>query len=453
MWLTIEVPSQAPLVVEVVGPKATIGSDPACDIVIADDEISPKHAELRELDDGRAEIEDLDSGAGTWVGGVRLGGPATLEGGERLRIGRTELISSLERPDPTERALTRRENLQRLVTQSRRATVLASAAVAIAVIAVVLAAAGVFSSAGNESVGLSPTEIVNLARPSTAIVVALGGGARNGNGTGWVLDAEEGLIVTNAHVVDAGETFQVGAEGDSQEADAVGVSPCDDLAVLEASETEGLEALTLGSQATLSEGDPVVAVGYPANASPDDELAATEGIVSVVEQTFDIPNDPSVQLYPNVIQTDAAINAGNSGGPLLDVNGALVGVNTLVYRGRRGEVEGQNYAIGVDRVAEVLTDLREGDSQAWLGFAFAPLPQAVASRQGLPAGLIVTSVVPGTPAADEGIQSGRSIVVGVDGEPVASFREYCDAVEGLNGQTVKFNLLEPDGPRVIDLEL
>ena len=394
MWLTIEVPSQAPLVVEVVGPKATIGSDPACDIVIADDEISPKHAELRELDDGRAEIEDLDSGAGTWVGGVRLGGPATLEGGERLRIGRTELISSLERPDPTERALTRRENLQRLVTQSRRATVLASAAVAIAVITVV-----------------------------------------------------------NAHVVDAGETFQVGAEGDLQEADVVGVAPCDDLAVLEASETEGLEALTLGSQATLSEGDPVVAVGYPANASPDDELAATEGIVSVVEQTFDIPNDPSVQLYPNVIQTDAAINAGNSGGPLLDLNGALVGVNTLVYRGRRGEVEGQNYAIGVDRVAEVLTDLREGDSQAWLGFAFAPLPQAVASRQGLPAGLIVTSVVPETPAADEGIQSGLSIVVGVDGEPVASFREYCDAVEGLNGQTVKFNLLEPDGPRVIDLEL
>lgn len=454
MWLTIEVPSQAPLIVEVVGPKATIGSDPACDIVIADDEISPKHAELSELGDGRLEIEDLDSRAGTWVGGVRLGGPATLEGGERLRIGRTDLIPSLERPDPTERALTRRENLQRLVTQSRRATVLASAAVAIAVIAVILAAAGVFTNGvNNESDGLSPTEIVDLARPGTAIVVALGGGSRNGNGTGWVLDAEEGLIVTNAHVIDAGETFQVGAEGDLEGAEIVAVAPCEDLAVLKTAETEGFEALTLGSQATLSQGDPVVAVGYPANASPDDELAATEGIVSVVEQAFDIPNDPSIQLYPNVIQTDAAINAGNSGGPLLDVNGALVGVNTLVYRGRRGEVEGQNYAIGVDRVSDVLTDLREGDSQAWLGFAFSPLPQALATRQGLPAGLIVTSVVPGTPASDEGIESGRSIVVGVDGDPVTSFREYCEAVEGLNGQSVEFNILEPGGPRIIELEL
>src|SRR5688572_853418 len=143
MWLTIEVPSQAPLVVEVEGERTTIGSDPGCDIVIADDEISPEHIACRKLEDGRLEVEDSDSRTGTWVGGVRLGGPATLEGGERLRIGRTDLISSLERPDPTERALSRRENLQRLVSQSRRATVLATAAVAIAVIAVVLALAGV----------------------------------------------------------------------------------------------------------------------------------------------------------------------------------------------------------------------------------------------------------------------------------------------------------------------
>ena len=454
MWLTIELPSQEPLVVEVEG-ASTIGSDPTCDIVIADEEISPRHAELRKLADGRLEIEDLNSKSGTWVGGVRLGGPATLEGGERLRIGRTELVSSLERPDPSERALTRREAMQRMVTESHRALLLATAAVAIAVIAVVLAAAGVFSSGGggDDQDRLSPAEIVDLARPSTAIVVALGGGARSGNGTGWVLDEEEGLIVTNAHVVDAGEAFQVGTEDSLTDAEIVGVAPCDDLAVLKTEETEGLEAIDLGSQESISQGDQVVAVGYPTNASPDDELQATEGIVSVVQQTFDVPNDPFVQLYPNVIQTDAPINPGNSGGPLIDTQGKLVGVNTIIFRGRRGEIEGQGYAIGVDRAAEVVADLRDGDSQAWLGFAFRPLPTEQASRQGLAPGLLVTAVVPGTPAADQGLVGGRAIVVGVNGDPVQSFREYCDAVEGLNGETVEFNILEPEGARVIELEL
>ena len=453
MWLTIEVPSQAPLVVEIEGALSTIGSDSDCDIVIADEEISARHVELRRLDDGRLEIEDLDSRTGTWVGGVRLGGPATLEGGEQLRIGRTELTASLERPDPSdERSLSRRATVQRLASQSQRATLLASAAVAIAALAVVLAAAGVFSGNGGTD-ALSPAEIVDLARPGTALVVALGGGARSGNGTGWVLDAEEGLIVTNAHVVDAGETFQVGTEDRLSDAEVVGVAPCDDLAVLRASETEGLESLALGTQDSISQGDQVVAVGYPGNASPDDELQVTEGIVSVVEQTFDVPSDPFVQLYPNVIQTDAPINPGNSGGPLIDEAGDLVGVNTLIFRGRRGEIQGQGYAIGVDRVVEVVDDLREGDSQAWLGFAFRPLPEAEAARQGLAPGLLVTGVVPGTPAADEGLVSGRAIVVGVNGDPVQSFREYCEAVEGRNGETVEFNVLEPKGPRVIELEL
>ena len=276
-----------------------------------------------------------------------------------------------------------------MVTESHRALLLASAAVAIAVLAVVLAAGGRVlgramtrtSRAGSRR----PRSWTSRARARRSSWRSAGG-ARAGNGTGWVLDAEEGLIVTNAHVVDAGETFQVGTEESLSDAEVVGVAPCDDLAVLRVSETEGLESLKLGSQDSISQGDQVVAIGYPTNASPNDELQATEGIVSVVEQTFDVPNDPFVQLYPNVIQTDAPINPGNSGGPLIDSNGNLVGVNTLIFRGRRGEIEGQGYAIGVDRVAEVVEGLRDGDSQAWLGFAFRPLPTAQATRAGACAG-------------------------------------------------------------------
>ncbi len=159
----------------------TIGSDPSCDVVIADDEISPRHVELRQLADGRLEIEDLDSKSGTWVGGVRLGGPATLEGGERLRIGRTELIVLARAPRTRrERALTRRETVQRLVTRVAAGDCCSpSAAVAIAVIAVVLAAAGVFSGGGGDEAderSRRPRSSISP-RPSTAIVVALGGGA------------------------------------------------------------------------------------------------------------------------------------------------------------------------------------------------------------------------------------------------------------------------------------
>ena len=136
----------------------------------------------------------------------------------------------------------------------------------------------------------------------------------------------------------------------------------------------------------------------------------------------------------------------------MDTSGNLVGVNTLIFRGRRERSRARATRSGwTGRRGR--RDLRDGDSQAWLGFAFRPLPTAQATRQGLAPGLLVTAVVPGTPAAEEGLVGGHAIVVGVNGEPVQSFREYCTAVDGRNGETVEFNILEPNGARVIELEL
>lgn len=443
MWLAISEGDGESRVLEVRGDRNVVGSDPSVEIVMGDEGLEPRHAELRALPDGRLEIRDLDSDDGTYVGGIRIEGPATLEGGETIRLGKATLEVSRERPSPDGHT----------GTTGRRATVVAIAALGLAALAIVLAVTGVFSS--NEEKGrLETRDLVAKVRDGTALVVAYRGGLRRGNGTGWVLDAGEGLVVTNAHVVDAGETFDVVVGEDRQDAEVVGVSPCDDLAVLRVEETAGLTQLPLGTQADLAQGDSVIAVGYPVNASPGDELQVTTGIVSVVSQSYDVPGDPFIQLYPNVIQTDAPINPGNSGGPLVDSQARVVGINTLIFRGQQGEIEGQGYAIGVDDARDVLETLRTGDSIGWGGFAFSPILPRQAQRQNVPPGLLVTAVVPGTPAAEAGLSAENAIVVAVDGKPVQSFRDYCSATEGIEpGARAQLNVLESGGPRVVELEL
>jgi S1-C subfamily serine protease len=153
--------------------------------------------------------------------------------------------------------------------------------------------------------------------------------------------------------------------------------------VLRVADASGLRTLPLGSQGDLRQGQTVVAVGFPGNSSLSDALTSTVGVVSVVrsayrEPTLDVPN------LPNVVQTDAALNPGNSGGPLMNLDGRLVGVNsagrTLNASGRI--IQGQSYAIGVDQVREVIGRLRLGQSQGWygLGFRYLSASEAAACR-------------------------------------------------------------------------
>src|ERR687892_12327 len=98
MWLSISTEGGPERKLEVKGERLVIGRDPACDIAIDDEELSPRHAELRALRDGRLELRDLDSSNGTFVGGLRIESPATLEGGERLRVGGSVIMVSREEP-------------------------------------------------------------------------------------------------------------------------------------------------------------------------------------------------------------------------------------------------------------------------------------------------------------------------------------------------------------------
>jgi S1-C subfamily serine protease len=400
--------------------------------------VSRRHAAVEPIDGDRLRLRDLGSGNGTFVDGARIDS-ALLSGGEQVQIGNTVLLTSRERPAGDTDIGPRGSAVQRMILHRavRRATVLSGAAVAAAVVI------GVLVVTGGDDRSAAVERAVRAVAPSTVFVEA---GA--GSGSGWVLDARRGLIVTNAHVVNGARGFAVVADGRRRRATVAGVSPCDDLAVLRVTDVAGLRSLRLGTQASLALGETVVAVGYPRNASLEASLASTTGVVSVTrtayrEAALDVPR------YENVVQTDAAINPGNSGGPLVDLRGRLIGVNsagrTVTPDGRI--VQGQNYAIGVDRVREVVGALARGRSIGWTGAGFDYPTPARLRRLGLPPGLLLRAPAPGTPAARARL--GTGLVTEVDGRRLDnSLASYCDAVEGLpSGRPVVLTVRDGAGGR------
>jgi S1-C subfamily serine protease len=306
------------------------------------------------------------------------------------------------------------------------ATGLAAAAGVAAIAAVVV----FLATRGDERA--TTAELVSAAKPRTVSIDAQTPEGEAG-GSGFVLDAEKGLVVTNFHVVNGGHNLLVGVGDDQRDAKLYSAAPCEDLAVLKVGDNAGLQDMPLGDQSEIAQGDRVVAMGYPANASLDTALASTEGVVSVARTTFRAPTKEG-PAYSNVVQTDAAINPGNSGGPLIGEDGRLVGVNAAVFESAGGTpIQGQGYAIGVDRVKEVLRTLETGKSQGFAGFGIA-FPQGF-DRELHGAALAV-------PMAG---QSGKPFVLSeVNGTPIrGSFGSYCDAVRPIASGDTAVLTVEP----------
>jgi S1-C subfamily serine protease len=476
MWLTFRSGEGGGGSVRATGERFVLGRDPGCDLVVDDPRVSRHHAYLRVREDGTAEIHDMASANGTIVNGHRLTGPVVLAGDEQIQIGGTVLLASLaelggtrtsvgavppevvrvERPAPSPSVVER----VRLRRTTRTAVIGAAAAVAVAAVVVVLAVTGVIGGGGGASREASIPEIVDAVKPSTVVINSLVDGQGVASGTGWVLDAGEGLIVTNQHVTNEGTTFTVGVGDTQRAATLVGAAPCDDLSLLRVEDTSGLVTLPLGSQAGLRQGQTVVALGFPGTASRRANLVPTTGVISVVSTRFDL-EAVDVPRYPNVIQTDAAINPGNSGGPLVDTDERLIGVNSagITLLGDR-TIQGQGYAIGVDRVKEVIPRLRAGHSIGWTGMDLIHVsdPAAQASElsaAGLPAsaGLAVLNAVPGTPAAAAGFGAVPVLITAVNGTPMdGSLAAYCSAIDGGEGagQAV-FSVVRSGSTRTEDL--
>ena len=483
MWLTITAGTGTGLSVRIEGERCLVGSGRECRLIVHDDDVDAMHA-LFEIDaNGDVEVQDLRTKSGTFVNGERISGATAVKDGDEVRIGSTVLTATLEDPADSEEVdepsievavppeppspaadedavalVTAAEGThvevvpgdqrRRLRDRVHRATLLAGAAAALALIAIVAVLA---LTGGDESA--STEQIVAGVTPSTVLVRVSGAGGQ-GAGSGWVLDAEEGLIVTNFHVVNGATGVTVTGQKSSGDAKMVAAAPCEDLAVLKVPEAEGLKTLPLGSQEELKQGEAVVAIGYPANASNEDKLTSTAGVVSVVQSSFqfDSPDSPN---YANVVQTDAALNPGNSGGPLVNKAKRLVGVNTAILTSVQGApIGGQGYAIGVDRVKRVVGELRKGRSRAWAGFGFLFATDKQARKEDLPTeGIVISPAVPGTPAADAGIGPNGALLLAMDGQKLeGTLADYCLKAGQLEpGQSVALTLLDKPGakPRTV----
>ena len=234
-----------------------------------------------------------------------------------------------------------------------------------------------------------------------------------GSGSGFVF-TPDGLILTNSHVVSGAEHIDVTtADGRTHNADVLGDDPDTDLAVLRIS-ASGLSVVELGRSADLRAGQLVVAVGHPLGF----EHTVTTGVISATGRSL---RARTGRMMENIIQTDAALNPGNSGGPLVTSAGHVVGVNTAVIMG----TQGLSFAVPIDTATWVVTAiLQEGHvRRAFLGISGqnTRLPRHLARITAVAAGtgVRVDSVVPESPAGRAGIQPG-DVIVGFSSSPIAS---------------------------------
>lgn len=235
-------------------------------------------------------------------------------------------------------------------------------------------------------------------------------GEAEGFGSGFVLSAD-GYVVTNAHVVKNARSILVSFP-DRRQFDAIliGADERTDVAVLKIEGTD-LPTLTLGDSSALKVGQWVLAIGSPFGF----EYTATQGIVSALARS--LPND----TYVPFIQTDVAVNPGNSGGPLFDLEGNVIGVNSQIFS-RSGGYMGLSFAIPANVVESVTRQLREKGyvSRGWLGVTIQDVNLALAESFGLekPAGALVAQVTENSPAAEAGMQVG-DVILSFNSQPVS----------------------------------
>lgn len=259
-------------------------------------------------------------------------------------------------------------------------------------------------------------------------------------GSGFVIDGA-GRIVTNQHVVAGADRVTVRfANGDEAEARVVGTDASTDVALLDLEGGREVTPLELGSSEALEVGDAVAAIGSPFGL----EGTLTAGIVSALDRDIRAPNGFTID---GAIQTDAALNGGSSGGPLLDAAGRVVGIASQIESRSGGNV-GVGYAVPVETVRRVVDELLESGEvrHAYLGVSLG-----AESPQG--GGVPLDAVVPGGPAARAGLRAG-DVVVAVAGTEVDSPEDVRGAIDARNpGDEVRVRVRRGGDARTVTVEL
>lgn len=244
-------------------------------------------------------------------------------------------------------------------------------------------------------------------------------------GSGFIL-TEDGYVVTNHHVIEGeGALTVVTYSGDEYSAKLVGYDDANDVALLKV-EAQGLQAVTLGSSNALIVGDQVVAIGNPLG-----ELTSTLTVGYISAKERDVNTDG---FAINMLQTDAAINSGNSGGPLFNMRGEVIGITTAKYSGTSSSgasIEGVGFAIPIDDVSSLLSDLAAYGyvTGAYLGVSVSDMDPDAANYYGMPVGAYVNIVEPGYAAQRAGIQP-KDIITNIGGIRVENVNDLTRALRG-----------------------
>jgi S1-C subfamily serine protease len=282
--------------------------------------------------------------------------------------------------------------------------------------------------------------VVDRLSPSVASVRA-----RRGGGSAVAI-TPDGFLLTSAHVVQRSRRVRVSfTDGRELSAELVGADPLSDLAVLRTAD-DALHAATLGDAERLRVGQLVVAIGNPHGFSG----SVTAGVVSALGRSLPTRSGAATRWVDNVIQTDAALNPGNSGGALADGLGRVVGINTAVAG------VGLGLAVPIDAATRRIVGalMSEGRyRRAWIGIAGGPrpLPPRLAASLGRRGGVEIVEVVADSPASRAGLRA-EDLVVAVDGAAVEGVDDLMRLLTGeLIGATVRLDVIREGAQRSVDV--
>ncbi|HET9017861.1 MAG TPA: trypsin-like peptidase domain-containing protein [Thermomicrobiaceae bacterium] len=286
---------------------------------------------------------------------------------------------------------------------------------------------------------LTTPQIVQQLTPSTVMILgefpaSAVSTSSLGAGTGIVIDST-GDILTNAHVVDGASAIAVYTSGSthSRPARLIGISPCDDLAIIKVDDTQGIQSANLGHASDQQVGESVVALGYPESFNLGNTISVSRGIISKLNQQLD--------PYENLIQTDASINHGNSGGPLVNDQGQVIGINTLGYSGNIAT--GLNFAISIDLARQVVPNLLNGQKISWLGMNLvenSSYGSNFGTQDGV--GMVVAGVDTGGPADTAGVKPAY-LMTQLAGIQVNTMADVCNILRShTNGDVLSATFLD-----------
>ncbi|HYP40566.1 MAG TPA: S1C family serine protease [Chloroflexia bacterium] len=289
---------------------------------------------------------------------------------------------------------------------------------------------------------LGPSTVLILAQFAETAIDAEG----IGGGSGIVYDLENGYILTNAHVVEGASIIKVVTAGSqrTRSARVLGRSTCDDLAVLKVDNTDGLEEAVLGDSDSMRVGAHVMALGYPELFELGTDLTVTTGNISKL-------NTQRYQ-FEDLIQTNAAITHGNSGGPLVNTKGEVIGVNTLGFYTAEGEREpGINFAIAMSHAKPIIKELEQGKNRHYIGLNL--YPNIFFDYFGTDEGMAVIGLASGSPASQVGIKA-ADLLLKLEGTTISSEEDVCNILRShSDGDQLKVQLFRKESGEVLEGEV